>query len=416
MRSVVIVDAFSSGSPLAARFVERGFEAYHVVSSEALPEFLLKTRPQGIFTDERYYAGREEAVRGLIGRIGPDCIVPGTETGVMLADELSAAFALPGNGVAGSRARRDKYEMIETLRRAGLNAARHFKSAALADILDWIDDHGGFPKVVKPLHSAGSDGVTVCRTREECAEAFRRIHRATNRLGLPNTEVLVEEYLRGIEYMVNAVRCRGTTLITDFGFSKRIVTAAGTLIYDGVEILPCEHADYAPLADYLEKCLEALGIAYGPAHAEIMMTDRGPALIEVAARLAGGGVPAMVASTSNYSPFDAVIDSYCFPEEFERRVAGGVCCSEASEMVFLISGREGRIARPLTDADFADLPSFVRLAWDVPPGGSLKITRDLFDCPGHVLLRHSDSAQIARDHAAIRIREKELYERLLADG
>ena len=413
MRSVVIVDAFSSGSALARRFFDRGFEVSHLVSSENLPEFLRKTKPQGIFKDEFLYQGPSAELRHWIAAAKPDCIVPGTETGVILADELAAAFALPGNNVAKSPARRDKYEMVQTLHDVGLDAAAHFKSSDLSSILDWVDGHGGFPKVVKPLHSAGSDGVTVCRSKEDCERSFREILKTTNRLGLMNTEVLVEEYLQGTEYMVNAVRCRGKTIVTDFGFSKRIVTSLGTLIYDGVEILACDDPAYAPLSAYLSRCLDALEIDYGAAHGEVMMTERGPVLIEVAARLPGGGVPAMVEATSSYSPLDAVIDSYCFPEEFDRRAEEGVCYSESAEMVFLISDREGRLARQLTAEDFTDLPSFTHLSWDLPPDGRLKVTKDLFDCPGHITLRHHDPAQIAKDHQAIREREKELYGRLL---
>jgi hypothetical protein len=41
--------------------------------------------------------------------------------------------------------------------------------------------------------------------------------------------------------------------------------------------------------DVLYRCLDALGIAHGPTHAEVMMLADGPCLVEVGARFHGVG-------------------------------------------------------------------------------------------------------------------------------
>lgn len=46
-------------------------------------------------------------------------IIPGAETGVELADQLSYRMGLRSNGIAKSLARRNKYHMGETVRSAG---------------------------------------------------------------------------------------------------------------------------------------------------------------------------------------------------------------------------------------------------------------------------------------------------------
>lgn len=46
-------------------------------------------------------------------------MIPGAETGVELADQLSHRMGLRSNGVDKSLARRNKYHMGETVRNAG---------------------------------------------------------------------------------------------------------------------------------------------------------------------------------------------------------------------------------------------------------------------------------------------------------
>jgi hypothetical protein len=47
-------------------------------------------------------------------------VIPGAETGVELADQLSSRLGLRTNGTAKSIARRNKYYMGETVRATGI--------------------------------------------------------------------------------------------------------------------------------------------------------------------------------------------------------------------------------------------------------------------------------------------------------
>lgn len=59
--------------------------------------------------------------------------------------------------------------------------------------------------MVKPVQSAGSDDVFLCRSLDEAEVAFNRILGKTNGLGLRNEAVLVQEFLVGKEYVVDQV-------------------------------------------------------------------------------------------------------------------------------------------------------------------------------------------------------------------
>ena len=133
-------------------------------------------------------------------------VLPGAEVGVELAESLAAETGLRGNAVATSRARRDKNEMGEKVRSAGVRAVRQLKTTEWSPVAAWLVADWGLPPdhddatpcalVVKPIDSAGSDGVTLCETVGAARSAVAKLVGATNALGIKNEAVLVQEWLR----------------------------------------------------------------------------------------------------------------------------------------------------------------------------------------------------------------------------
>lgn len=87
---------------------------------------------------------------------------------------------LLGNGTAGSEARREKYEMGEKVRAAGIRAVKQMRVTdqqyptdaerqAVVDafLKDNWENAEAVTAVVKPVESAGSDGVTKCNNAQE---------------------------------------------------------------------------------------------------------------------------------------------------------------------------------------------------------------------------------------------------------
>lgn len=66
----------------------------------------------------------------------------GAESGVELADRISERMGLRTNGIALSEARRNKYVMGETVRRAGVRAVKQLRSAEWREIEDWCKAWG----------------------------------------------------------------------------------------------------------------------------------------------------------------------------------------------------------------------------------------------------------------------------------
>ena len=86
---VAIVDAYSTGQYLAPRFKERGFRCIHIKSEPSIPKILSNSFHPEDF--EVHFTAPNNPVDLLeqLNQYPLLCVIPGTETGVLLADFLS---------------------------------------------------------------------------------------------------------------------------------------------------------------------------------------------------------------------------------------------------------------------------------------------------------------------------------------
>src|SRR5438105_4512295 len=113
---VAVVDAYSTGRYLPALLRRHGVECVHVQSPT--PDVYLTFDADG-FVDNLPHGGEIEATATALRRSEVSLVIAGSESGVELADQLSAALGTPGNGMSRPQARRNKYDMVMALRDAG---------------------------------------------------------------------------------------------------------------------------------------------------------------------------------------------------------------------------------------------------------------------------------------------------------
>ena len=101
---------------------------------------------------------------------------------------------MASNGVSLSALRRNKFEQVEAVRDAGLDAPHQTLARTADDVEAWLGS-ANFPSpfkaVVKPVEGAGSDGVSICNSPDEVRTAFSALEGTSNVLGLVNREVLL---------------------------------------------------------------------------------------------------------------------------------------------------------------------------------------------------------------------------------
>ncbi|CRM26272.1 MULTISPECIES: ATP-grasp domain-containing protein [Pseudomonas] len=404
---VVMVDGFSSGKFLAKQLKDEGCVLVHVASSDTLDSYYYKGFDCALY--ERMIVNRDvEMTLAQLQRFKPQFILAGAETGVLLADRLNEQLQLPyRNRFDKTNARRNKYEMIQCITQAQLPAARQFIADGWEPVQHWIDEHGRFPVVIKPLESAGADGVFICEDMYACKAAVERLLGTTNKLNIPNTQVLIQEYLAGREYVVNMVSLNGRQLVTEVVRYRKQRTASGGILYDIDELIGPDTPVYSILVDYTRAVVRCLGIRNGPSHAEVMLTEDGPKLVEIAARTDGILRPGVSKLTTGLGQIDAVVLSLMQPAAFEQRSAGEVGYQRLQHTynVCLINRSEGYFEKDVFLRELLKLESFFEAVFYVENGQRIDVTQDVFSQPGTVYLVHPDPAVIEADYRSIRTLE-----------
>ncbi|NEY30955.1 ATP-grasp domain-containing protein [Streptomyces sp. PRKS01-65] len=400
---VAIVDPFSTGAFLKDAFAEAGWRVVAVISQVPLPEiYATSLRTQDFETVVQGGGPRETAE--ALARIPVRAVVAGTEIGVQFADELAELLSLEGNGTALSPARRDKAAMAARLKEKGLRHVRTAEVRTEDEAVARARELGDWPVVLKPADSAGSDGVTFCESAEAVRQTFRKLHGHTNRMGLTNHKVLVQELLVGQQYFVNTVSRAGRHHVAEIWRDDRRRVEGAGLVCDAEHLLPAHGAVQDRVRSYITQVLDALGIAWGPAHSELMLTADGPVLIETAARMQGTILPAEVERATGASHVSLTVEAVTDPDAFARRAARPYDLRQHLTVLSLIAHRDGVISTPDVAERLAALPSFGGLIGDLSVGVPVQRTVDLFTSPGIVYLV-GDREQVERDRAAVRALE-----------
>lgn len=402
----VVVDGYSVGKYLPAAFRRLGADVVHLQST---PAFLDSVPPPDL---RPYLANvvRDPADPGRtaahLASYGPCGVLPGQETGVPPADRMAELLGLPGNPSATSAVRRDKYRMIEALRAAGIRCADQLKSDDVEEVLAWAAGTG-YPVVVKPLSSASTDKVSVCRGPREVRAAVGEVLGSHDIFGRHNTEVLVQSFLDGTEYIVDVVRGSGgeRRVCGVWRYEKTLIGSRP--VYDRDVLLAADAPPVAPLVAYLDTVLDALDIRFGAAHAEIMLTAAGPVLVEVGARLDGLMDPGHHDSCLDGNQADLLALACVRPDEFARRYPGDTMYRKHREgmVVHVQTTREG-VVEAVDEEALARISALGTVHLAVPRlarGDRMRPTTDLLSSPLRVFLTGDSEEELLADHRRIRL-------------
>lgn len=429
--TVVLVDPFSTGAVVAQKIVEQGYECVCMYSdSMENLQHVTSLVPEGVelqFVATLEFDGTlavtfDKLVRLLSSNnLEIVAVIPGAETGVKLADQLADRFlshhtaSLRGNNVfKHASARRDKYDMGETLRKSGLRAVNQFRARnwdeaqqfIVTEIAPTFKD-GDLKVVLKPVESAGTDDVVLCNTLDQAQDAVSRIIGKVNGLGLVNTSILVQEYLEGTEYVIDTVSLDGVhKVVAVWEYDKRQVNNAA-FVYFGVRIIPASDPNIQELISYQFQVLTALGIRNGPAHGELKYCRGEPVLIEVGSRCHGGeGAWIPIANKCvGYNQVDVMVDALIDPSKFDNLpVVPKELLAHGCEAM-LVSYESGVVDSLPGLMEIEHFSSFLKMEIFAKPGSALVPTIDMFTTPGSVMLVHDD--KIVLDKHLLRIRELE---------
>ncbi len=335
--AIVIVDPFSSGAIMASQVLQMGLRLVMVLSEVDSPIHHMVQEGSAVNPDVTIQhdnahpdakAALEDTLSALHSLEYPIlAILAGSEPGVELADALACGYGSRTNGLELSHMRRNKYLMGERVRscgvRAGIQSLVKSEDALDKFAIEVENIYGGDLKVVlKPLESAGSDGVHLCSSRAELSSAFAALNGQMNSLGFLNDGALCMEFLDGKEYVVDSVSRDGVHKVTAvWEYDKRSVNGVN-FVYFGMRLRTGEGETEKKLIEYAYTVLDALDIRNGPGHMEIKMASTGPCLVEVGSRCHGGeGTWQDVVQKCTGTKQDQIsltLDSYLRPGVFDE--------------------------------------------------------------------------------------------------
>jgi len=288
----VVVDPLGTGQEYPAAFGEAGVEVVAVMSlPEPIKLYAASWHPEN-FRHIHMFDGDLPALARTLRGYDPICLIPGSETGVELADAL-VELVVPGTGHVPelAAARRDKWAMARAARSAGIPRLQQICSDDPAEIDAWLRETGLRERrlVLKPPKSAATDNVHIVAPGQDWRPFFDQIYGQVNEFAIRNDAVLVQEFAEGTEYLIDSYSVDGRHGLVDVCRYTKVQRGDRIGIYDLVDFIEPDHAETLAAWPYVRQVLDAVGILNGCAHTEVILTADGPRLLEVGARPAGGG-------------------------------------------------------------------------------------------------------------------------------
>mmetsp|Transcript_46692 Transcript_46692/g.92930 ORF Transcript_46692/g.92930 Transcript_46692/m.92930 type:complete len:525 (+) Transcript_46692:3-1577(+) len=436
LEAVAVVDPYSSGRYLLYELKKRGVPVVCVRSSLKLGPFFLasyETHKDHFVRTVDHEADLASTIAAL--KSGPHTIkavVPGCEPGVELADALSEGMGLPSNGTELTSARRDKAVMQDRLSQCGVPSAEQTKSADLEVLMTWVRDRearlgkeAAYPVVVKPTGGSGGEGVYFCASVDDLVQAHGELIGATQAgSGREVEHLALQEFLVGTEYIVDTCSLEGEHLccaVWRYTKKKGMPWNPRCIVTQHQEILPAEGEEQEALVRYVFDVLDAVGLRHGPCHTEVMLTSRGPILVEVNARMHGVQGPLLIekATGNGLAGYfaDCMMNGWrgdggLLREHLTAGKSGGrgrwmYPRKESSCIMMLVSHAEGYLKEEI-DKQIAGLrlPSVLEVFPSVKKGGLLKQSQDLNTMAGYAIMLHPSEEKMYQDIAAIRAAEE----------
>jgi biotin carboxylase len=298
-----------------------------------------------------------------------DGIYPAAEWGVEAGFTAAHRLGLPGLTPEAALCARHKLAMREALEAAGIpNPA--FRGVNSLDEAEQAANENGLPVIVKPVDGNASRGVRRLDYIDDMSLAHAIAEKESS-----SGMVLIEGFCEGEEFNIDGLMYEGTFI--PGGITGKERPASHTRFDLGIFMPPgLGPAKEAELCDLTERACCAIGLRSGTVHLEIITTEDGPRVIEIAARPGGGRIPTdLIPMTYG---MDIMADAF--------RIALGEAPRESRQFekatsVYWFPARPGIVSEIVGEAEARAMPNVVDLHVFVKPGDEVQhivdcVTRD----------------------------------------
>lgn len=266
-----------------------------------------------------------------------------------------------------------------------------------------VHDFNGFEKaveslkgycIVKPADNAGSRGVVLLEDKQHDQMELQNVYeysKSNSRNGI----VMVEEFMTGAEVSVEAMTVNGeTTIVT---ITDKLTTPPPFFVEIGHSEPSMQSKEVQEeIRRITLQAVKAIRMINGPSHTEVKITENGPKIVEIAARLGGDYI------TSRLVPLTTGVDMVgssvllAAGEEIDLKVK----YNKGSAIRFL-QGVEGTISNIDVDEKVYGINGVEEVVLYKKAGDLLSGTKSSNDRVGHVIAsgRNADEAIAAAEEA-----------------
>ncbi len=296
MKKIMILGASILQVPAIEKAIDMGLEVIAVdIDSNALGFKIPDVKKEIISTIDI------ESVMSAAEKHNIDAIMTlASDMPIMTVAKVSKKLGLVGVDLDTAIKATNKSKMRESLKSFGVPVPLFYKVDSLDKCIKAVNKikDKGYKCILKPADNSGSQGIVLLPDFNE-----KTINIAYNysKNNSRDKIVMVEEFMEGPEVSVETISVDGKCNIIQI--TDKITTGAPYFVEMG-------HSQPSQLPDSIKDKIKeitiaankAIGIISGPSHTEIKITQNGPKIVEIGARLGGDNI------TTHLTPLSTGVD------------------------------------------------------------------------------------------------------------
>ncbi|NQT22275.1 MAG: ATP-grasp domain-containing protein, partial [Candidatus Omnitrophica bacterium] len=304
---------------------------------------------------------------------------------------IAIELGLPGISREAAANTTNKILMKKALKKHNIPCGNFISAKSNEEAMDRIKELV-FPLVIKPADRAGSRGVFKLNNKDDLARFFN-ISLDESRSG----EVIIEEFVEGIESTIDSITYGKKTYVLGISDKEKIETP--NIIAMDLTFPPrYSKTMQNKVKEVVTASLDALGVGFGPSHIEVIVGDKGPVVIEIAARAGGGLIPSDI--LPHLCGFN-VVEKYIKLALGENPQIPSFELENSVVLRFLRAPSEGILQSISGIKEARKIKNILKLDFIVKKGDALKPLREDNDRIGFVIAKGRDrqEAQAVADRA-----------------
>lgn len=298
-REALILGASSESLHAIAIAKKRGF---HVTALDGSP-----SAPGLLAADESAVIdiSNPDAIMAYLKNRNVDIILPVPIGRVLITTGIiNDLLGLPGVRGAAADYCTDKYSFACGLAAKGLRNSKCLLAQEIIDEPELLNSLH-FPVIVKPRFGSGSRGVSLVNNKTGLVDSL-------------SVNDIVEECYPGIEYGMDGVVKDGRLLV--LMIRKKVNTEPPARQCVGYLTVPRSDYIYPIVEPYMQSVVSEIGVSNGLVHADIMVDNDTPFVIEVSARPSGHSISGeLVSLATGLDPLDVFLDCCLFEKNLPAK-------------------------------------------------------------------------------------------------